>query len=36
MLRKFNMNNGMATHVHNKVHEIDLEAAKVIGQQEFY
>ena len=35
-VRKFNMNNGVATHVHNEDHRIDWEGAKVIGQQEFY
>ena len=33
---KFNMNNGVAAHVHNEDHWIDWEGAKVIGQQEFY
>ena len=35
-VRKFNMNNGVGTHVHNEDHRIDWEGAKVIGQQEFY
>ena len=35
-VRKFNMNNGVAAHVHNEDHQIDWEGAKVIGQQEFY
>ena len=33
---KFNMNNGVAVHVHNEDHQIDWEGAKVIGQQESY
>ena len=35
-VRKFNMNNGVAAHVHNEDHRIDWDRAKVIGQQEFY
>ena len=33
---KFDMNNGVAVHVHKEDHQIDWEGTRVVGQQEFY